>query len=320
MKKINKQLDKNKEDFQPVTEDYILKRKKLFTPNFKDNSIAKELNRDDESEKTQRKRTFKEEEESKNSEITDEDDELNEDEKPKKFIFSVNTFKYAKSIRCKLIANEVLDVSFKCPLVIEAGYRSFFEIPKLYNITTFKWTFNDNNCKQRLNTSDKLIASHVFIEPGEYQIDLEIELFANRIFHSSKKVWVIDEILYGDELILNGVNYGQPIKIGNQIWLDRDLISNKNYEGNEISLKRGKGPGIHGENSYIESLTACPPGFRLPFKGEIESLLDYAGRNMEQKLFFFTKLEGRFLANLDESGDIFKSTNEYGALGKLHDL
>ena len=68
----------------------------------------------------------------------------------------------------------------------------------------------------------------MFIEPGEYQIDLEIELFANRIFHSSKKVFVIDEILYGDEIILNGVNYGQPIKIGNQIWLDRDILSAKN--------------------------------------------------------------------------------------------
>ena len=303
MKKINKQLDKNKEDLQPVTEEYLIKRKRLFTPNFKDNTITKELNRDEESEMKQSKKKYIEEnEESKNSEMDDNDEELNEDEKPKKFIFSVNTFKYAKSIRCKLIANEVLDVEFKCPLVTEAGFRCFFEMPKLYNITTFKWTFNDSNCKTSLNTSDKFIASHVFTEPGEYKIDLEIELFANRIFRSSKEIWVIDEILYGDEIIINGVNYGQPIKIGNQIWLDRDISKNLNYEGNEISLKRGKGPGIHGENSYIESITACPNGWRLPFKEEVEILMDYAGKNNEQKIFFFTKLEGGFLANLDESG------------------
>ena len=212
----------------------------------------------------------------------------------------MNTFKYAKSIRCKLIANEVLDVEFKCPLVTEAGFRCFFEMPKLYNITTFKWTFNDSNCKTSLNTSDKFIASHVFTEPGEYKIDLEIELFANRIFRSSKEIWVIDEILYGDEIIINGVNYGQPIKIGNQIWLDRDISKNINYEGNEISLKRGKGPGIHGENSYIESITACPNGWRLPFKEEVKILMDYAGKNNEQKIFFFTKLEGGFLALLNK--------------------
>ena len=304
MKKMNKQLNKNKEDFQPIDENYIRKKRHLYTFFTKDNEIIKDLNREDEISQTQKRKKFNgdEDEESKNSDMQDGDEELNEDEKPKKFIFSVNTFKYSRTIRCKLIANEVLDLSFKCPLVIEAGYRSFFEIPKLYNITTFKWTFNDDNCKQALNTSDKFIAAHVFSEPGEYRVDLEIELFANRIFHLSKEVWVIDEILYGDELIINGVNYGQPIKIGNQIWLDRDILSNINYEGNEISLKRGKGPGIHGENSYIESICACPNGWRLPFKEEIDTLLKYAGKNNEQKLFFFTKLEGGFLANLDESG------------------
>jgi len=71
MKKINKQLDKNKEDLQPVTEEYLIKRKRLFTPNFKDNTITKELNRDEESEMKQSKKKYIEEnEESKNSEMT----------------------------------------------------------------------------------------------------------------------------------------------------------------------------------------------------------------------------------------------------------
>ena len=304
IKKMNKQLNKNKEDYGPLVPDDIRKKNRLYTPNFKDNSIFKKLN-----EPENKKRQFKinvnkdeDNEEMKNDDIIDENEEINEEEKPKKFIFSVNAYKYAKKLRCKLIASEVLDITFKCPLVIEAGFRSFFEIPKLYNITTFQWNFNDKYSKEIFKTSNKLVASHVFIEPGEYRIDLEIELFSSRFFHLSRNVWVIDEILFGDELILDGINYGQPIKIGNQMWLDRDIVTNKNYEGKEINLKRGKGPGIHGENCYVESITACPNGWRLPLKEEVETLLKYSGKNDEQKVFFFTSLEGGFVANLDEGG------------------
>ena len=304
IKKMNKQLIKNKEDYGPLTSDDIRKKKRLFTPNFKDNFAFKELNKEEKTKKNYRKKYNNDEdnEEEKNNELN-EDEEINEDERPKKFIFSVNTHKYAKTLRCKLIANEVLDITFKCPLVIEAGYRSFFEIPpQLYNITTFRWNFNDKHCKEIFKTSDKFVASHVFIEPGEYTIDLEIELFSHRVFHLSKKVWVIDEILFGDEVIIDGVNYGQPIKIGNQIWLDRDILSNKNYEGKIIPLERGKGPGVNGQNSYIESINACPNGWRLPLKEEVETLLEYSGKNDEQKFYFFTSLEGGFLAKLDEGG------------------
>ena len=304
IKKMNKQLIKNREDYGPLTSEDIRKKKRLFTPNIKNDLIFNELNKEIIKKNNIDKKKYNEEdnEEIKNNEIMNEDEELNEDERPKKFIFSVNTHKYAKTLRCKLIANEVLDLTFKCPLVIEAGYRSFFEIPKLYNITTLRWNFNDNFCKEIFKTSDKLVASHVFIESGEYEIGLEIELFSHRVFHLSRKVWVIDEILFGDEIIIDGINYGQPIKIGNQIWLDRDILSNKNYDGKEINLKRGKGPGLHGENSYIESIYSCPNGWRLPLKEEVETLLEYSGKNDEQRFYFFTSLEGGFVANLDEGG------------------
>lgn len=305
IKKMNKQLNKNRDDYAPLNEDFIRRKKRLYTPNLKNNSIYDELNKENDDKTGISKRKYYDDEDSeekKNNEVIDEDDEINEDERPKKFIFSVNTYKYAKTLRCKLIANEVLNMNFKCPLVIEAGFRSFFEVPYINNITTFKWNFNDEHTKEIFKTSDKFIASHVFIEPGEYQVELELELFSSRIFHLTKKVLVIDEIEYGDEIILDGINYGQPIKIGNQIWLDRDILSSKNYNGKEISLKRGSGPGIHGENSYIESLCACPNGWRLPLKEEVETLLEYSGKNDEQKFYFFTSLEGGFVANLDEGG------------------
>ena len=304
IKKINKQLNKNKEDYAPIDEGFIRQKNRLYTPNFKDNLAYKQLNEENEKQNKflNKKVNGEESEEEKNPLKFDDDDEVNEDEKPKKFIFSVNTHKYKQILRCKLIANEVLNMDFKCPLVIEAGYRSFFEVPTLYNITSFKWDFHDENAKEIFKTSDKFVASHVFIEKGEYEIELELELFSSRIFHLTKKVWVIDEIDFGDEIILDGINYGQPIRMGNQIWLDRDILSSKNYNGKEINLKRGQGPGVHGENSYIESICACPNGWRLPLKEEVETLLEYSGKNDEQKFYFFTSLEGGFIANLDEGG------------------
>lgn len=292
MKKMNKNLKKNEEDYKPLEPQDIKDKNRLLTPKFQENQISSNFKNENIVSNNN----------NNDKEKKDGEEGLNEDERPKKFVFAVNTHKHKETIRCKLIANEVLDMTFKCPLVVEAGYKSFFEVPKLANITTFKWNFNDQNAKEYYQTSDKLTASHVFKEAGEYNIELEIELFSNRIFHINRKILVIDEIEFGDEIIIDSVNYGQPIKLGNQIWLDRDLITAKNYEGKNINLKRGKGPGLHGENSYIESVCACPNGWRLPLKEEVEELIKFAGKNEEQIFYFFTALEGGFVANLDEGG------------------
>ena len=217
-----------------------------------------------------------------------------------KFIYSLNTFSLKPTLKCKLIANEVLDMTFDCPLVIERTYRAFFTVPPLHNITTFEWDFNDEFCDPSKRTSGKLKACHIFRKKGEYNVLLKITLFSNRHFHIYRKVWVIDPIEYFDEFVLNGISYGQPIKIGNQIWMDRDLTETEDER--KVSLIRGKGPGIHGENSYFDSVLACPKGWRLPYKEEVEELLNLSGRNNEQKIFFFGLLDGGFLADVNESG------------------
>ena len=219
-----------------------------------------------------------------------------------KLIFPVNTFKYQKTLKCKLISSNKIDLTFKCPLVIESGYRSFFEVPFIYNISTFEWNFNDKFCSERKNTSDKFIACHIFTKPGEYQVELTLRLFKYRDFLIKRKVWVIDEITYGEEIILNGIKYGQPLLIGNQVWLDRDIKNYTNYKGDTVNLIRGKGPGVNGENSITDSVCACPNGWRLPTKDEIEFLLRYCGRNNEQRMYFFTLLAGGFLVDVNESG------------------
>ena len=168
-------------------------------------------------------------------------------------IFDVNTFKFKKTLHCKLIADNdyVPTLLFKCPLVIEAGYRGFFEVPFIYNITTFEWVFNDRFCQERCQTSDKFVSCHIFNKPGEYKIDLYIRLFEFREYHLTRKVWVIPEIVHYEPQIIDGINYRQPIKIGNKIWLDRDIPSYviiKENKGKVVNLKRGKRPGVNGEN------------------------------------------------------------------------
>ena len=232
------------------------------------------------------------------------DNEMPVNNSSKKYIFEVNTFKYKPTLRCKLISDNsyIPSLLYKCPLVIESGYRAYFEIPHIYNITTFEWQFNDIYCKELYQTSDKSTACHIFDHPGEYKVELFLRVFEFREYVLTRKVWVIPEITYFDQEIIDGINYGQPIKIGSQIWLDRDIPNYLNYKDEMINLRRGKGPGVNGENSFVDSICACPNGWRLPKKEEIETLLKFCGRNNEQRLFFFTTLDGGFLAQVNESG------------------
>ena len=219
-----------------------------------------------------------------------------------KLLYALNTYPLKTTLRCKLIADKTLNMNFKCDLVIERNYRAYFEVPPLYNITTFEWNFNDEHCNDTKNKSKKYIASHVFRKNGEYEVELYLNLFSNRHFHFRRKVWVIDEIEFGEDEIIDDVNYGQPIKLGKQIWLDRDLVEYDNFKYENVGLLRGKGPGRNGQNSYLDSICACPMGWRLPYKEEVEELLRYAGNNDEQRMFFFTLLEGGFGVDVSENG------------------
>ena len=196
IKKINKKLKKEKGSYDSINNNDNDNKKQLLNTN------ENKINDDEFSKEKYRIKSddIMDNDINEKSDLinADKEEKSNEDDIPQKFIFSVNIHKYSKTLRCKLISCQTLDITFKCPLVIEAGYRSFFELPKLYNITTFKWYFNDDNSKEASKTSDKFIASHIFTEKGEYKVDLEIELFSNRIFNLSRYVWVIDEIEYGD--------------------------------------------------------------------------------------------------------------------------
>ena len=297
----------------------IIKEEGKEEENKNENNIDKNKDINDEhSDKKIQKIKFKTSEElhnilQKNIEKNNNPDQIPINDSYTKYIFEVNTFKYKPSLRCKLISDNtyIPSLTFKCPLVIECGYRAYFEIPSLYNLTTFEWEFNDVYCKERFQTSDKSVACHIFDHPGEYKIDLCLRVFEFREYTLSRKVWVIPEIIYYDQEIIDGINYGQPIKIGSQIWLDRDIPNYLNYKDEIVNLRRGKGPGVNGENSYPDSICACPNGWRLPKKEEIETLLKFCGRNNEQRVFFFTRLDGGFLAQVDGSGQYDLVTSSF---------
>lgn len=149
--------------------------------------------------------------------------------------------------------------------------------------------------------SDKARVVHRFPSKGEYTITLDIILFSNRKYSMSKKVWIIDRYEYGNEEIIDGFNYGRPIKIGNQIWLTKDLKKYLNFKNQIVSLRRGEGPGKNGENSYIDSVSACPTGWRLPSRLDYEQLLDYLGSNEDYRLKLLTDKKG-FHAKLTSQG------------------
>jgi uncharacterized protein (TIGR02145 family) len=248
-------------------------------------------------------------------------------------VYEINTFHHKPKLSCKLIANEVLGVDYISNTIGEKNCEMFFSIPKLCNIMTFEWDFGDSintseinqaildekNVNQNNLSEKKLsdlnsinqpdphvkmkITKHIFTSIGEYKVKLNLTLFSNRNFILEKDIWIVEEIDYGPEdMIHNGINYGRPVKIGNQVWMMKDLKKYLDYKLDEISLIRGKGPGADGNNSYIDSISACPPGWRLPFKKDYENLLDYSGRTENQKLSFLFMKEGLNF-KLNQHGD-----------------
>jgi hypothetical protein len=201
------------------------------------------------------------------------------------YLRPTNIFIVKDRLVCKLIADEVIDINFNSDIVGQVNEKMSFEIPKLYNITTFKWNFTDKD------TSDKKVAVYSFSQPGEYEVKLDLILFHNRQFIFTKNIWIMPQIEYGNDEITDEVNYGVPIKLGTQIWLNQDLSEYKDFEGNTVSLKRGKGPGKFGENSYVASVSAAPLGWRVPTVEEVRELLDFCGNSAKQRIASLLKPE-----------------------------
>ena len=95
----------------------------------------------------------------------------------------------------------------------------------------------------------------------------------------------IDEKYSPSDIIIDNVNYGKPIAVGDFIFLSKN-----------IEIERG-----------IESLYfSCPIGFRLPIKSEYEELLSYLGKDANSIL-------------TDPSGFNFKSGTLYMTNEKVYD-
>ena len=102
--------------------------------------------------------------------------------------------------------------------------------------------------------------------------------------HELPKEIEIDKNFSPSNIIIDNVNYGKPVAIGEYIFLSKDL-----------PIDRG-----------ITSLSySCPTGFRLPTKSEYEDLLSYLGSNADSIL-------------TDRSGFNFKSGKLYMTSEKVY--
>ena len=231
-------------------------------------------------------------------------------------INDTNLFKYKDSLSCKLISSDVLeDIEFDSPIVTEVNKPISFKIPIFSNITTFEWDFDDGN------TSKKETTFHTFRNVREHKVVLKLILYSNRNYNIEKNIWVVNEIKQGEDEIINDINYGPPVLIGNQVWMKFDMVKYLNFEKRMVGLSRGWGPGKNGENSYIDSVACCPLGWRLPTKTDIEQLLDYSGNTDMQRVQFLLLNHG-FGAKLNNNSVCqiicFDLVDDLGIIGQKY--
>jgi len=183
------------------------------------------------------------------------------------------------------------------PDITEEGRLTFFYSPQIKGISDIRWDFGD------LSISTEPSPTHKYGKQGIYTAKCKYKLSNNQpesiIQHNIR---VIPRILKCPPLIINGINYGCPIIIGNQTWLDNDLKSYKANDGKVYSLIRGEGPGDDKANLWEYSMKACPFGWKLPTKSEIEELLKFGGNTPEERVAFFRYKDG-FNAEFTPEGE-----------------
>jgi uncharacterized protein (TIGR02145 family) len=171
--------------------------------------------------------------------------------------------------------------------------------PDLVNKDIYYWTVNNTF------VSDGLILRHTFENPGNQVIELKI-LSPDYVYISGigmLQILIIPEYEKGfEEEIINDINYGRPVLIGRQVWLERDVEYYITEEGVRVSVRTGEGPGLNGDNSLDESLKACPNGWDVPDKKDFEELIRHIGVTPEERLEAILDPNG-FGTVIDQNGE-----------------
>ncbi len=193
-------------------------------------------------------------------------------------------------LKARLVSSRIEAI----PSLVQALKPEVFHCPMMEQPEETEWDFGDQ-------TSEKGVdVTHAYSTAGRYTVKAK-----GKGWEKMQCVRVIPPIPRGEPEIVDGVTYGTPIVIGKQIWLDQDIKKFRSKSGGDagkvINLMRGKGPGETGENSLDYSVAACPKGWRLPMKAEIEELIKAAGATVDEQFAFLTYEEGLH-AELDEKG------------------
>jgi len=217
---------------------------------------------------------------------------IKDENKGKYVVEPHNSFSTNVSMKARLVSDKLHNF----PEIAEENRFAFFYSPMSDGIESVLWDFGDSTNSNEQNSV------HKYSKAGIYTVTYKAKLSNGKESVIQNNVRVIPRILRYPPIIIDGINYGCPIIIGNQTWLDRDLLSYKTNDGKIISLIRGKGPENEGANGWEYSMNACPRGWKLPTKKEIEDLIQYAGSTPEERFTFF-KYKNGFNPQFSSQGD-----------------
>ena len=136
------------------------------------------------------------------------------------------------------------------------------------------WSFGDGT------EEDGKEVKHTYKSEKDFNVVIQLEA-ANCVYEES---FTFNPGNVGDSEIYDGLDFGLPIKIGNQIWLNKDVEYLYNSAGDKLCCIMGKGPGSNGESeSSYYSKGLLPPGWRLPSKADYETLMNNLKGDAKQK-------------------------------------
>ena len=254
-------------------------------------------------------------------------------------ITDISTYNYPPIIRRLIFKDEgSLRASQPSPYILSpslysAAHELTFQSAITTNITNIQWDFGDQDIEHNVENVDvdedvdvdntlenvdnsldnsldaqSFIVRHKYKRRGLYRVRMTLEFLGNiKSIRSHKDINIKDEIVEGEREIVNGRDYGVPVLLGKQLWLNKDL-EEISIKGENICVRRGYGPGAEGENCWLTSCESQHIVWKLPRREDIEELLEYAGDTSEQRFEYLTLPHGfRCIMNEDGFADYVTS-------------
>jgi len=116
----------------------------------------------------------------------------------------------------------------------------------------------------------------------------------------------------GDNEVVDGLDYGVPVLVGTQMWLNKS-VEYAMCRGQKVCLIEGKGPGDNGENEINYVKSCAPMGWRPPMLEDLKKLVDSLPQDKQIETL---RLKSGFALNNNRLTTIEKKEkSDYCAIG-----